>query len=321
MQIICSLAVIFALGLYAQTPRLTPRVVMPGEAVGATFWMFAPDIAVVKVTSAELQGPEVEITPPGKTAVRLVRVDGQVENVIQGELRTGPTRFYFFVNTLSGGYTTYKYWLTPGGRYVVFLREDGGVLRTMADLAPPQIRVLTGHHGHINVLPGGPTGRGPGLAILEAALNPQPDYEKGFASQIQGAMLTVEQFVRRADLAAALRNLLVHPDPAIQAHACLALAIGYRYRDPCLPGLLNASDIIVKRQAEIWGPRESTRELLTALRENPLSLVRSDKIEDLEGELELFTLDSDEGVRGQACETLFRLFPSEVLRNCKPGGK
>ena len=142
-----SLIALFAVGLSAQTPRLTPRIIMPGEAPGALFWLSAPYIVVVKIQGAEWLGPALEVTPPEKTVVRLVGVDGEIENVIQGDIPVGRVRFYFFANTLSsGGFTTVKYWLAPGRRYVAFLRRDGGVVRTMADVAPPEIAIFSGRH-------------------------------------------------------------------------------------------------------------------------------------------------------------------------------
>jgi hypothetical protein len=33
-------------------PRLCPRIVLQGDAVGASFWLLAPDIVIVKVHKA-----------------------------------------------------------------------------------------------------------------------------------------------------------------------------------------------------------------------------------------------------------------------------
>jgi hypothetical protein len=302
--------------LFAQIPHLTPRVIMPGDSVGPSFWLLAPQIIVVSVKSANWLGPAIEITPPQRAVVRLVRVDGEVENIIQGELPKGPIQFYFFANTTSkDGYTTIKYWLTPGRRYVVFLREEAGVLRTMADLAPPKIQVLSGRHDQIA------TGKSPsdlGRAILHIALTPTGDYDKVFASGIQQTVSSILEFVAPSDLARSLRILLTHPDRAIQDQACLTIAREFRYRDPCLPKLLNANDPAIQQQARLWmqGRQESGHELLTLLRDNPLALSASGKVEDLASDLETFTWDWDAEVRKQACATLRRLFPAGRPTNC-----
>src|SRR5690348_10094021 len=102
-------------------PQLHPRLILPGEGPGPSFWLRAPIIAIVTISDAQWVGPEIDITPPRKLVVRRVSVDAQVENVIQGELSTGPLRFYFFTNSLSPnkGYTTLLSWFDPGKRYVV----------------------------------------------------------------------------------------------------------------------------------------------------------------------------------------------------------
>ena len=82
--------------MVAQDPHLYPRIVLPGDGVGAAFWLLAPQIALVRIQRAEWTGPDLEITPPQKMVVRLVRVDAVVENVIRGDVEEGPRRFYFF---------------------------------------------------------------------------------------------------------------------------------------------------------------------------------------------------------------------------------
>jgi hypothetical protein len=303
----------------AQVPHLYPRILLPGEAVGSSFWLMSPVIAVVKVQHAAWLGPEIEISPPKQTVVRLVRVDAEIENVIQGGLSKGHVQFYFFTNTPSSHCCkTVLYWLEPGGRYVVFLREDGDVLRTMSDVDEPTVRILSGLHDRIEVPGADPRRHDPGRVILNAALAPTPDYEKGFAQGLEHTYSVTAPFVGPADSARLLRNLLTHPDASIRAQACLTLARHFRYRDPCLPELLSSQDVAIQGQANLWmrGRRESTDELVRALKENPISLSVSEKLAYLPGELELFTLDWDSEVRHQACETLHRLFPSRRFQGC-----
>jgi hypothetical protein len=302
---------------FAQGPHLCPRIVLPGDGVGETFWLSAPQIAVVRIQRAEWTGPEIEITPPQKVVVRLVSVDAVVENVIRGNLEEGSSRFYFFANTLSAnGYHTVLGWLAPGERYLVFLREDGSVLRTQADVSGFSIRIRSGFH---DLIPGPQSGppAAPGLAIAHIALTPSPDFEKGFAANIQHTYGEIAQFAPPYETARLLRLLLKHQDPDIRAQACLTLSSNYRYRDPCLQELLRSASEGVRQQAARWLKMQSSRQsLLRSLIDDPLSLSTSGRIDDLSGDLELFALDLDPAVRKQACDTLHTLFPLRRFSVC-----
>jgi hypothetical protein len=302
---------------FGQVPALVPRLVMTGENVGATFWLSAPYIAVVNVRSADWLGSEVEVTPPKSMIVRLVRINGEIENVIKGDLSAGPVQFYFFANVPSEhGFTTVKYWLDSGRRYIVFLRKDGEVLRTMADVAPPELKILSGRHRDATSSREGPID--PGMAILYYSLTPTNNYDEGFAGYIPLAEASIRKFVATADIVRSLRALLEHPDRAIRDEACLTIAGRFRYVDPCLPQLLTSTDPSIQRQAKFWmqGRRESNAEIISLLRGDPISLSTSGKVDDLAADIEVFTWDENPAVRQQACATLRRLFPVEKFANC-----
>jgi hypothetical protein len=303
----------------AGPPQLQPRVILPGEGVAGPFWRLAPNIGIVTIDSARRVGPDVDVTP-GKLAVHLVEVKGEVENALQGELVPGPVRFYFFTNTLVAdvGYTTPLLWFQPGCRYAVFLRDDGGVLRTMADLTDPSIRIQSGRHDGYSTAPEDPTRRDPGAAIAALALTPNADHDKGFAVGIEETYDRLLLIVSPGQLAPPLRRLLAHPDQEVREHACLVLSIHYSYTDPCFEGLLESSDAALRRQANSWAPRKRASEhgLPTALKDDPTSLSISKRVEDLAGDLELFSFDRDPEVRRQACDALHRLFPLRTFPNC-----
>ncbi len=305
---------------WAQIPSLHPRVVLPGEAVGDSFWLLAPSIVVVKVDTAEWVGPEIEITPPQSLVVRLVRVSADVETVIQGQLPKAPIRFYFFANTLSrNGYHTVFEWCEPGKRYLVFLKEDGEVLRTMADVAGLNIRIWSGRHDDVPGSAAQPGGHDPRTAIAYLALSPSADVEEGFAVNIERVCGRISQFAPPSEMALLLRKLLSHRNPEVRAQACLTLSRSFSYRDPCLPELVHSTDKLTRGQAGIWlGMKSSADALVNALKEDPFSLSISGRVGDLPGDLELFTFDSDVAVRRQACDTLARLFPSRQFPNCLP---
>lgn len=302
----------------AEPPRLIPRIILPEEPVPSSFWLGAPKIAVVKIRSADWLGSEIEVTPPQKLVVRLVRITAEVELVIKGEMGKGAVQFYFFTNTLSeNGYTTIRYWLDSGYRYVVFLREDGGVLRTMVDVGEMELRVRSGNPGSIH-LPADS-----GMAVASVLLTPGRDYEAGFPTNIGHTLAVIEPLAPPAYLVSLLRALLAHPNRGVREQACLALSRTYPYRDACLNELLGSIDEPVRRQAAdmVASQRRNEPQLLRALEEDPVSLSVSGNVKDLAGDLGLFSLDHDLEVRTLACRALTRLFPRTSPGNCHAGNE
>jgi hypothetical protein len=310
--------------LASAQPRLTPRVFLPGESPGSSFWLLAPDIDIVKIRRVELLGPEIEVTPK-RLVVQLVGVDAEVENSLVGRLKEGPVRFYFFVTKPSvEGFNYRTSWFQPGARYVVFLREDGDVLRTMADVIQPNIRILAGRHVQIPMPRNAVAWSDVDRVIAYAALSPAPDYEESFALDLQRTVSAIQEFAAPGDVAQLLRNLLASPNDEIRDWACLVICIGFgASRDGCLTKLLTSEDPVVRQQAAIWAPLKlggGTR-LVNTLRDNPTALSISGKVEDLAGDLELFTFDPEPAVRQQACTTLRRLFPTRTFANCETPGR
>ena len=193
-------------------PHLVPRVVLPGEGVTGLFWRSAPIIGIVTVGNVRRAGPDLEITP-GKIYVHLAEAEAAVESVIQGPLAPGPARFYFFTNSLIPdiGYPTPLLWFEPGRRYAVFLRMDGGMLRTMTDLTGPNIRIRSGRHFGPAKSAGQPFGGDPGATLALLALTPATDHEKGFAVGIEDTYDRLLPIAGPGVLARSLKGLLSGP--------------------------------------------------------------------------------------------------------------
>ena len=276
----------------------------------------------MKVSAAAWIGAEIEVTP-GILVVQMVRVDAEVENVLQGELPNGPVRFYFFANKLTpDGYHTFLSWLEPTHRYVVFLREDGGVLRTMADVAGLNIPIRSGRHDQILVPQSGPGEHYPGKEIAYVALTPTSSYEPGFAADLMSPYHVFYGFAPRGYVFQLLRNLLVHPDESIREWACLALSGQFNYLDPCTSKLSKSKELTVRQMANRFSGAgvSGERTVIKVLRDDPLSL--SGRVEDLDGNVEAFTYDSNPAVRQQACATLHRpLSVSRFPKLCTNTGK
>lgn len=302
-----------------QPPVLRPRVILPGEGVGRAFWLNAPKIAIVTIEKAAWLGPDYPITP-GKLVLRLVAVDATVENLIQGELREGPIRFYFFTNSVTAGdaYATVQTWFDAGSRYVVFLREDGGILRTMADLTQPNIKIRSGRHDKLPLsLKDAPRGD-PGAVIAAAALTPATDHVNGFAESITDSFGQLVSVAPYGYVGRLLRALLANSDQATRESACLALSFHYSYRDPCFESLSDSKDPEIRQRASVLAPakRASPQRLVSALSVAPDSITAPEVVEAVADELELYTFDRDVSVSRQACRALSRIFPSRKFPRC-----
>lgn len=303
-----------------QVPPLRPRVILPGEDVSGGFWLHAPKIAIVMIDKATWLKPDYAMTP-GRLVLRLVAVDATVENVIQGELPEKPIRFYFFTNSVASGsvYPIVRTWFHPGSRYVVFLRDDGGILRTMADLTEPNIRIRSGRHNTLPLSLDDAPRRDPGAVIATAALTPSADHVEGFAEGMADTYGRLGLIVPDGYIARLLRALLANPDQATRERACLTLSFHYSYRDPCFSNLLDSKDPEVRQQASVLAPakRASPQRLLSELSIAPDSINAPEFLDPLADELELFTFDLDFAVRRQACIAVHRIFPSRQFPQCK----
>jgi len=316
VKIICCAFLVHSMAL-AQGVPMRPRVLFPDEGVGSLFWLAAPEVVVVRVNDAAWIGPETEITPK-QLAVRLVEITGNIENSFRGDVEKGAVRFYYFANTLSDGRTVISTWYAPGERYVVFLRRDGPVLRAMADVNMPVIRVRSGHHEELPPPPEGAPNGDLGPMIASLALTPAGDHDRGFAASLPTTLGKLLELTTPGQLSKLLRILLSQQDPEIHGWACIALSTDYSYRDPCLEDLTGSRDPEIRRIASRLLPEKQrgTDRLLRALRDDPLSLSLSGRVQDVFDDLELFTFDREAAIRQQACETLRRIFALRQSANC-----
>ena len=321
-QLMTSVVLVATSLMAASIPPLQPRIILPGEGVTSSFWLWAPKILVVRITSVQEVGPDIVITPPQKLVVHLVAVDADVESVVAGEQAKGPIRFYFFTNTLipNVGYTTPLSWFETGGRYLAFLREDGGVHRTMADLTEPNIRVRGGQRVGYTAPVDHRVQADLGMVLATIALTPATGYGPDFASSIEDTFNRLLLLTTPAKIAPLLQRLTTHPDKDVRQNACLAISVHFSYTDPCLEKLSASSTGVISQQASRYASfkRAGKTALLRDLREDPLSLSSSGRVEDLASGLELFTFDVDVAIRTQACESLRRLFPAREFTRCEP---
>lgn len=321
MQIRC-FAIGFALVLNAASlqPLLYPRIILPGESVGPEFWRDSPNVLIVRIQKTEMIGPKLELSSPRGFVVRLVKATAEVEGTIQGPIASKGLEFYYYTNVLSpDGPRTAMYELENGNRYVVFLRRDAGIYRTMSDVYELRIRIRSGWKKNSSFL-----SNDVGKRIADVLLSPEEGYEKGFSINLNHDYVAARQFAPAAYMAGLLRNLIAKENPLVREQACLALSRHFEYRDPCLPGLRGSMDSNVRRQASslLESQQKSEVSLFKQLKEQPLKLKNLGRVEDLFDDLLLFTLDRNAEIREMACAALLRLFATEWqnIEECQASG-
>jgi hypothetical protein len=316
MQIAIAIAVGFSLALSctaAVLPDLKPRVAYPGEEISDDAWLNAPHVLVVMVKRADITSREVVVTPGGRLVMRLVEVEADVENELAGSLGAPVVRFYFFVNVPSEhGYTSPRFWLEQGKRYIVFLREESGVLRTMFDLQERSFRVYGGTHTNKELASLGTVGERIAVILLSPGAGYDPEaFAWGMATNVRKLRFVAPG----AQVPLLLRGLATSPDRVVRESACIALSDEFRFTDPCLA--LLSQDPQTKSKAEVTRilavQRKNLPALLERLRLSPLEASISGRTEHYAEELELFTADYYPEVRREACAALQRIFPARSL--------
>lgn len=164
VRLIATISVVYFTCACHQVPQLAPRLISPEDNVGDDFWLAAPYVAVVKITSTDLQGPRQPVFQGGPKVLQLVRFQANVEDVIKGDLPNKAIAFFFFAKADQKPY----YFLDRGRRYIVSLRSEGGVLRSWADATQLAIWVHSGSHDQKEP----PLEAGPSTTIAYILLTP-----------------------------------------------------------------------------------------------------------------------------------------------------
>lgn len=298
-----------------QEPSIYPRPLYSGERIQRDFWLSAPLIAVVKVHKIEQLQRKITIEPK-VYEFRLTRVSAQVENVLAGKFAGDAVVFYFFANELTeGGYHTVRYWLQPGERWIVFLREEGGVLRTMSDLEELRMPVNGGIHTQLEI----PHSDSVAERIAYILLTPGRGYNtRFFNAALPGNLKRMLGIGGLKYTVMVLRDLLSHPDKNIRVSACLTLAEALPGQDRCLGELSDDSeDTIRTRASELLRKHAAEAHAIAdELKNHPLMGRFSGQIDDLPDEMELYTTHRNKEVRELACKILTNCFPTHHSSNC-----
>lgn len=288
-------------------PNLTPRLIVESEHVGREFWLGAPYVAAVKIIRADMQGGRQSMFQGGPKSLQLVKFDARIENTIRGELPTETISFYFFA------YLDQKhdYYLHPGKRYVISLRSEGGVLRSLADGTQLAIEVYSGTHNQQDL----PLNLGPEAAIAYIRLTPGVDLDlDNFKHHLDGTWAPSDgspKYVYER-----LRALLKYPDPTVGDEACIAMEVMVGQRPNCLDRAAHSVDAAVRDRANRLLERDDSN-LLRQLRNDPSSLLPEPWMGYVPDMLEIYAEDTRPEIRKAACESLRRFAPQQSIESCR----
>jgi hypothetical protein len=285
-------------------PSLQPRVILHSESVGNEFWLSAPHVLAVTILGAQVKGPR-------DAALVLVKFSARVENVIAGGDVGRNVDFYFFAKTDQRP----RYWLDVGHQYIVSLRTEGGVLRSMADATQLALRVYSGRHEQSKI----PKNWGPGEAIAYVLLTPGLDCDiSTFKRHLEPwALDTLASMASLKYIAWLLSELQAHPDKGLRERACLAVVQTFWSQPECLASCLQSSDNEVSQTAKRLVDAPERIGVVDRLKNDALSFAPSRMEQYVRDRLEMFLFDARPEVRRTACRRLEEMFPEDRFPGCK----
>ena len=286
-----------------RAPELTPRLILQGEPVGSEFWLDAPDVLVVKILRADLEGAMRPIYPGGPKSLQLVKFTANVENALKGDLPEQTVSFFFFVNVDLKP----RYYLDTGKRYIVSLRGEGGVLRSFADASQLKIEVHSGSHRQEDL----PLDLGLEATIAYILLTPGAGFDPAAFENFLGW----PPYGEPGYINQRLKELMSHPDRSVREQACIKSAEMFWHRPGCLKGCLDSPEPSVRRAAEGFLHGDDVN-LLGLLQNNPSSLFPEPRNYIVQM-FEIYTEDIRPEVRQAACGFLRTAAPAEALKYCR----
>jgi hypothetical protein len=241
-------------------------------------------------------------------AWHLVRAAVDVEDVLQGQARTGADEIYFYVGRKTGDWNS----LQPRERYVFFLTHDRGVLRAAWDHWRSAIPVASGIHRRLPLPPWRPLSERVSVMLLTpgGGVNPA-HFVGGFARSVPFVMGHLGRW-RTAKL---LKRLTADARPEIRLGACAQLTARYWGQDACWdkvdgsePGIrgTQASRAAERaNRARTADPDQWWKQMSAAY--PPAELL---------DELRLLTAHKDPRIRARYCRFLKAHYPGETDCGC-----
>jgi hypothetical protein len=193
----------------------------------------SPVVVVAKVVAVKVIGPEVRTTDEHRYPLRLQRVTALVENILKGTAPLGEVTFNRYGWSPDAPMAGPWGVVVVGQRNVFFLDTEGGTLRSMIDLYPAQIEVLSGRRS--GYWPD--SGRTVEGSIAEFLLIPGEDVRaEAFSQSLSTASGISMELVGQADTLRLLKSLIMSKELPIRAQACLVIRERFKGQVQCGDG-------------------------------------------------------------------------------------
>ena len=197
---------------------------------------FAPIVVVASVLENTVVAKGAPAARLPKVLLDLHLVRCRLENLLRGQIDGSDGSeftFYYFADTEFPYFYKRQFSASRGRRYIFFLNNENGVLRSIGDAGPYSLEVLSGTH------PAYRAGENLGAAVADILFKLGTDYDaKTLAGELSYAYLYTQLAV--ADLWGSrihntqlIRVLLGEPEP-IRGRACQVLAARYEGQYDCL---------------------------------------------------------------------------------------
>jgi hypothetical protein len=214
-------------------PALTPNYHCSGTYESCSSLIVVAKLNAIRSTrrTAEI-GPSSGIVK-GFSRMTLFEVKAEIENVLKGTLsRSSITFYYYGIPQDEGTVGSQAFLPDVGSRYVLYLREDNGVIRTVIDWAGwPHKRVFAGYHppGFVN------SGWAVRERVARIILAPGEGFDHvKYAQNLDRAASQSESLIGPMKTKDMLESLLTRHECVIRSAACLVLAQSYPGHDSCL---------------------------------------------------------------------------------------
>lgn len=281
--------------------------------------------AIVIIGKAEIVtavGPEVRSPDQPEYPLRLERVTVQVEKVVKGMIRSSPIVFYRYGwpdnRAMVGPWSIIR----PGQRYLFFLDLEDSTPRSLTDLYPAELEVLSGKHVRNRTT----VETNVDQTIAEILLTPGEDLNpEAFAQGLWKTSVVTIDLVGRAGTLRLLKTLLASKQSTIGQQACLVIAERFYGQESCISELTGnrvpnstrvmAEDILRKNVRKEVVFKES-------FSKDPMDWVRhaagSNQPDAMFDVLEALAFHSDPQVMRQACDLIAQNFPAHYKSSCSP---
>jgi hypothetical protein len=289
------------------------------------FRTIAPVVVVATVVSNEPEGTPTEARRFSGIFLQLRRISCRLENSLRGPRPADQFVFYYFAEAKSLSVIPMpihrqELEAKVGKRYILFLCRERDVLRSIGDVGPYTMPVLSGAHSNTEI-----TSTDLSLSIPYILLTPGSNFNSNeFANDIVYARSTSDQVGSRLYTVRLLSQLLSEPEP-LRSAACFELAHSYYGQYSCLSELKadrSLPSAVRSHASDVLDQQIRLNAILKQELSDPATLgftklTKPDSRKANYEELLLIMAHPDPAVRKLACAALERYYPDQRVQACE----